>query len=225
MNIPIIPLASALTLPPPPAQRLTVQQFNDHLRNHPEPHTCLPGGQPLNLTASGIDLFERLTASFVPQDFHEATVLLWAATRTPQELEGIWSPGAPVDNEESTIRALQPTALMREVVAWRDTVIPPGARVQVINLAIKLFNHEHGTALEVDEAGLPDLPTAEKKSLSAAPTGSSPPSTPSPEGIPSTGPTCSTASPTGSSSPLTEPGSPPMASPPSPPPPEPAAMP
>lgn len=207
--------------PPTPA---SAPAWRTHLLT-PSPHTTLPDGTPLRLTASGIDLFERLTGgSFIPQDFHESTVLLWCATRTPEELETLWIPAPPEDTEDapgspSLIPIYNIPGIMRHVVRWRDAIIPPGARLEAHRLALALWNHEHGTLLEIDEAGLPDIPDTEKKSPSAAPTGSSAPSTPSPPETPPAGHTSSTTSPTAPSSQPTAHGSVPTASPSSPPPP------
>lgn len=211
-----------------PISRITpisLELWRAHLHTA-APHATLPDGTPLRLTASGIDLFERLTAgSFIPQDFHEASVLLWCATRTSDELETLWIPAPPEDTDPapdsaSLIPIYNISGIMRRVVRWRDTTIPAGARTEAHGLALALWNHEHGTLLEVDEAGLPDTPDSEKKSPPVAPTGSSPPSTPSPEETPPAGPISFTASPTAPSSPPTEHGSSPTASPSSPPQPE-----
>ena len=213
--------STAAASPAPRAACIPLAAFNDHLRTHPAPHTCLPDGTPLFLTASGIDLFERLTGSFLPQDFHEATVLLWAATRTPAELEALWTPSPPEDvsDDAPSLPIMRLPELMHRVIRWRDATLPAGARLQVQSLAMKLWAHEHGTALEVDTASLPDVPDAEKKSPSAAPTGSSPPSMPSPQETSPAGLPCSTAPATAPFSPPTAHGSPPTASPSSPPPP------
>lgn len=201
-----------------PARPLPAAAWRTHLLSDAR-LTALPDGTPLQLTASGIDLFERLTGgSYIPQDFHESTILLWCATRTPEELEAVWIPAPPESTEPedpaaSIIPIYNIPSLMRRVVRWRDGIIPAGARLEVHRLALALWDHEHGTLLEVDEAGLPDVPEAEKKSPPAVPTGSSPPSMPSPEATPADGLTCSTASAIAPSSPLTAHGSLPTESP------------
>lgn len=160
--------------------RMTVADFNAHAKK-PDAHLSLPNGIPLLLTASGVDMFERLTDSFIPQDFHEATVLLWCATRSAEYWLQMWEPSPPVEQDDTAPAIPYHRALerMREVVAWRDAVLPAGARIQIQALAMRLWNYVHETALEVDEAALPDVPDPEKKSPAAAPTGSSPPPPPS----------------------------------------------
>lgn len=207
--------------------RMTVADFNAHNRK-PDAHLSLPDGTTLFLTASGMDMFERLTGSFIPQDFHEATIFLWCATCSAEYWLQMWEPAPPVDRDEDTplLPVHRIAERLKEAVAWRDAFLPAGASIQIIALAMKLWNYVHETALEVDEAALPDTSgSAEKKSPAAPPTGSSPPSAPFPEEVPNDGPIFFTESATGISSPPTEPGSPAPALPPLPPPPDAAATP
>lgn len=212
------PVTAAAASSVPAGAPISLAQLRAHLREHPEPLTCLPNGQPLRMVASGVDMFERLTQSFVPQDYHEASIFLWCATRTADYWASKWTPAPPVnDGDAVKIPALDAPGMLVEAVAWRDAVLPAGGTVEVEALVRRLWCHLHDVALEIDEAGLPEVPEAEKKSPLAAPTGSLPPSTPSAAEMSASGAGCSTSATTAPSLPPTAHGCSPKESPSSPP--------
>ena len=212
------PVTAAAASSVPAGAPITLAQLRAHLREHPEPLTCLPNGQPLRMVASGVDMFERLTQSFVPEDFHDASIFLWCASRPAEYWARNWTPAPPEnDGDAVKIPALEGYGMLTEAVAWRDAVLPAGGRVEVLAFAQRIWAYLHNVALEVDEAGLPEVPEAEKKSLLAAPTGSLPPSTPSAAEMSASGAGCSTSAITAPSSPLTAHGCNPKESPSSPP--------
>ncbi len=225
---PISPLTPLSPITPPAL--IPIQDWQRHTRRETRPadfHLRLPDGTPLRLTASGIDLWERITGGgWYVETFHHASILLWCATRTPEQLLALWTPAPPEDTADGRTEAtgeeilpiFRPDARLRDAIIWRDAVIPAGARQEVLLIAIALWAHEHANLLEIDEASLDDDNDGQKKSTFPAPTGSSAPSTPSAAETPPAGPP-SSPSHTPTSSAPTEHGSSPAASPSSPPPP------
>lgn len=227
---PPAPAASPFTIPNSQFQ-IPLPEWHAHARlPKPQQILTLPDGTPLKLTAIGVHFIEQITGSLLwPDNIMKAYVILWAAALTDDAQEALWSPPAPEDDAEEDpvgIPAYNAPHLAAMARRWAAAVIPAGAAIHAYNLALALWNHENGTAVEVDTAAMPetDDPAEAAKKAAAGPIGSSVDSTPSAVETSSTGPASSDShgAPT---SPPTAHGSAPTDTPSSPPPPEPDGTP
>lgn len=228
---PITPLSAAKTPPAPrsaPApvsirRLIPAAEWRRHVAENtgqPALFQTLPDGTPLHLTPAGVQFIEQINGTMAwPSNYAEASLLLWAAALTPEEEESMWFPQPPASaDDESTL--VIPRIASRELTSrflnWQKAILPPAASVSVDvqHIACRLWQFYNETALEIDEAGLPEetLDDVEKKNPGPIYTGLSPASTFSVL-IPLAGRDSYSTPPGEPSLPPTEPLSPPPASP------------